>query len=40
MGGGLGKLLGALLLLATAGVVGVQAVVSALDRPPVTGAPS
>jgi hypothetical protein len=37
--GSLGKLIGVLLLLAVAGIVGVQAVVASLDAPPAAAAP-
>ncbi|HKY94047.1 MAG TPA: hypothetical protein VJL84_02025 [Kiloniellales bacterium] len=40
MSGSLRKLIGVLLLLAAAGIVGVQAVVTSLDAPPAATAPS
>jgi hypothetical protein len=40
MTGSLRKLVGVLLLLAAAGIVGVQAVVTGLDTPPASAAPS
>lgn len=39
MSGSLRKTIGVLLLLAAAGIVGVQAVVTSLDAPPAAAAP-